>query len=195
GHSQLKTGHPVRSAIHKQLNGRLVLRWVTTWESLLLYVLRLLFYSNTHIESIYLCSHQLFVTLGSLNCSSPWLRPIMIFASSRIVKIEVVPPSLTAGLKTINLKVNGNFSQLLLPFPSLVRRHQHIGSPTDASSITVYRHAVQPYKVASPQIFSSGGRSSVLTYMMHYHTQAAQAASLHEVPWYRRCYWLVDLPD
>ncbi|KAH0366953.1 hypothetical protein KCU65_g5026, partial [Aureobasidium melanogenum] len=31
-HSQLKTGHPVRSAIHKQLNGRLVLRWVTTWE-------------------------------------------------------------------------------------------------------------------------------------------------------------------
>ncbi|KAG9833688.1 hypothetical protein KCU98_g21363, partial [Aureobasidium melanogenum] len=37
--SQLKTGHPVRSAIHKQLNGRLVLRWVTTWESLLLYVL------------------------------------------------------------------------------------------------------------------------------------------------------------
>ncbi|KAG9648759.1 hypothetical protein KCU64_g9681, partial [Aureobasidium melanogenum] len=37
-HSQLKTGHPVRSAIHKQLNGRLVLRWVTTWESLLLYV-------------------------------------------------------------------------------------------------------------------------------------------------------------
>ncbi|KAH0288077.1 hypothetical protein KCU62_g5420, partial [Aureobasidium sp. EXF-3399] len=42
GHSQLETGHPVRSAIHKQLNGRLVLRWVTTWESLLLYVLLLL---------------------------------------------------------------------------------------------------------------------------------------------------------
>ncbi|KAH0023475.1 hypothetical protein KCU78_g5403, partial [Aureobasidium melanogenum] len=41
GHSQLKTGHPVRSAIHKQLNGRLVLWWVTTWESLLLYVLNL----------------------------------------------------------------------------------------------------------------------------------------------------------
>ncbi|KAH0026746.1 hypothetical protein KCU78_g4256, partial [Aureobasidium melanogenum] len=39
GHSQLKTGHPVRFAIHKQLNGRLVLRWVTTWESLLMYVL------------------------------------------------------------------------------------------------------------------------------------------------------------
>ncbi|KAG9552271.1 hypothetical protein KCU79_g12750, partial [Aureobasidium melanogenum] len=36
GHSQLKTGHPVRSAIHKQLNGRLVLWWVTTGESLLL---------------------------------------------------------------------------------------------------------------------------------------------------------------
>jgi hypothetical protein len=29
GHSQLKTGHPVRSAIHEQLNGRLVLRWVS----------------------------------------------------------------------------------------------------------------------------------------------------------------------
>ncbi|KAG9689958.1 hypothetical protein KCU95_g7978, partial [Aureobasidium melanogenum] len=43
GHSQLKTGHPVRSAIHKLLNGRLVLRWVTTWESLLLYVLYLFF--------------------------------------------------------------------------------------------------------------------------------------------------------
>jgi hypothetical protein len=43
GHSQLQTGHPVRSAIHKQLNGRLVLRWVTTWESLLLYVLPFLF--------------------------------------------------------------------------------------------------------------------------------------------------------
>ncbi|KAG9748769.1 hypothetical protein KCU73_g7000, partial [Aureobasidium melanogenum] len=42
GHSQLKTGHPVRSTIHKQLNGRLVLRWVTTWESLLLYVLYLI---------------------------------------------------------------------------------------------------------------------------------------------------------
>ncbi|KAG9591633.1 hypothetical protein KCU77_g13250, partial [Aureobasidium melanogenum] len=42
-HSQLKTGHPVRSAIHKQLNGRLVLRWVTTWESLLLYVLLIVF--------------------------------------------------------------------------------------------------------------------------------------------------------
>ncbi|KAG9644449.1 hypothetical protein KCU64_g11334, partial [Aureobasidium melanogenum] len=41
----LKTGHPVRSAIHKQLNGRLVLRWVTTWESLLLYVLHSLLLS------------------------------------------------------------------------------------------------------------------------------------------------------
>jgi hypothetical protein len=30
-----------RPLCHKQLNGRLVLRWVTTWESLLLYVLDL----------------------------------------------------------------------------------------------------------------------------------------------------------
>ncbi|KAH0342164.1 hypothetical protein KCU81_g5807, partial [Aureobasidium melanogenum] len=60
-HSQLKTGHPVRSAIHKQLNGRLVLRWVTTWESLLLYVLRPLLSSTTQSVSspIWLCSHQL----------------------------------------------------------------------------------------------------------------------------------------
>ncbi|KAG9511537.1 hypothetical protein KCV07_g10102, partial [Aureobasidium melanogenum] len=48
GHSQLKTGHPVRSAIHKQLNGRLVLRWVTTWESLLLYVLFLCLLMRGH---------------------------------------------------------------------------------------------------------------------------------------------------
>jgi hypothetical protein len=57
GHSQLKTGHPVRSAIHKQLNGRLVLRWVTTWESLLLYVLCFLFFTVIHpaddVEAVY----------------------------------------------------------------------------------------------------------------------------------------------
>ncbi|KAG9784527.1 hypothetical protein KCU95_g9316, partial [Aureobasidium melanogenum] len=58
GHSQLKTGHPVRSAIHKQLNGRLVLRWVTTWESLLLYVLRFLLSCLHHLD---LYSYQLFV--------------------------------------------------------------------------------------------------------------------------------------
>ncbi|KAG9725067.1 hypothetical protein KCU59_g15381, partial [Aureobasidium melanogenum] len=51
-HSQLKTGHPVRSAIHKQLNGRLVLRWVTTWESLLLYVLHLYISSFGNDRSI-----------------------------------------------------------------------------------------------------------------------------------------------
>ncbi|KEQ80464.1 hypothetical protein M438DRAFT_385940, partial [Aureobasidium pullulans EXF-150] len=52
GHSQLKTGHPVRSAIHKQLNGRLVLRWVTTWESLLLYVYFVFFNSFARRLSI-----------------------------------------------------------------------------------------------------------------------------------------------
>ncbi|KAH0255660.1 hypothetical protein KCU91_g17363, partial [Aureobasidium melanogenum] len=49
---QLKTGHPVRSAIHKQLNGRLVLRWVTTWESLLLYVL-----FCTHNNRLFILHH------------------------------------------------------------------------------------------------------------------------------------------
>ncbi|KEQ87433.1 hypothetical protein M438DRAFT_386650 [Aureobasidium pullulans EXF-150] len=60
GHSQLKTGHPVRSAIHKQLNGRLVLRWVTTWESLLLYVLHLF------------CSSRFFLAVASTLSVLPW---------------------------------------------------------------------------------------------------------------------------
>ncbi|KAG9848068.1 hypothetical protein KCU98_g5656, partial [Aureobasidium melanogenum] len=51
--SQLKTGHPVRSAIHKQLNGRLVLRWVTTWESLLLYVLQFIALSSSIFDSLF----------------------------------------------------------------------------------------------------------------------------------------------
>ena len=38
-HRLRKTGHPVRSAIHKPQIGRLVVGWVTTSESLLLYVL------------------------------------------------------------------------------------------------------------------------------------------------------------
>jgi hypothetical protein len=54
GHSQLKTGHPVRSAIHKQLNGRLVLRWVTTWESLLLYVLHFCTLESVYLFAIYI---------------------------------------------------------------------------------------------------------------------------------------------
>ncbi|KAG9684265.1 hypothetical protein KCU95_g13153, partial [Aureobasidium melanogenum] len=53
-HSQLKTGHPVRSAIHKQLNGRLVLRWVTTWESLLLYVLCFSFASSSRSHVLHI---------------------------------------------------------------------------------------------------------------------------------------------
>ncbi|KAG9942218.1 hypothetical protein KCU85_g9270, partial [Aureobasidium melanogenum] len=62
--SQLKTGHPVRSAIHKQLNGRLVLRWVTTWESLLLYVLHLdLFASLRLFEAFCCCTLFLLITL------------------------------------------------------------------------------------------------------------------------------------
>ncbi|KUJ11655.1 uncharacterized protein LY89DRAFT_758432, partial [Mollisia scopiformis] len=38
-HRLRKTGHPVRSAIHKSQIGRLVVGWVTTSEYLLLYVL------------------------------------------------------------------------------------------------------------------------------------------------------------
>ncbi|KEQ86537.1 hypothetical protein M438DRAFT_177869, partial [Aureobasidium pullulans EXF-150] len=64
GHSQLKTGHPVRSAIHKQLNGRLVLRWVTTWESLLLYVL-----FCTFLLALPSWEHHLMFFLSVLMCS------------------------------------------------------------------------------------------------------------------------------
>jgi hypothetical protein len=38
-HRLKRTGHPVRSAIHKLQIGRLVVGWVTTSEYLLLYVL------------------------------------------------------------------------------------------------------------------------------------------------------------
>ena len=38
-HRLRRIGHPVRSAIHKPQIGRLVVGWVTTSESLLLYVI------------------------------------------------------------------------------------------------------------------------------------------------------------
>ncbi|KAG9567666.1 hypothetical protein KCU71_g11445, partial [Aureobasidium melanogenum] len=64
-HSQLKTGHPVRSAIHKQLNGRLVLRWVTTWESLLLYVLHYLLLSPSgYALTNFLCLEEASIKLN-----------------------------------------------------------------------------------------------------------------------------------
>ena len=42
-HRLRRIGHPVRSAIHKPQIGRLVVGWVTTSESLLLYVFRFYF--------------------------------------------------------------------------------------------------------------------------------------------------------
>jgi hypothetical protein len=45
-HRFKRTGHPVRSAIHKLEIGRLVVGWVTTSEYLLLYVSFLLFFSS-----------------------------------------------------------------------------------------------------------------------------------------------------
>ncbi|KAH0364674.1 hypothetical protein KCU65_g6562, partial [Aureobasidium melanogenum] len=71
GHSQLKTGHPVRSAIHKQLNGRLVLRWVTTWESLLLYVLVLPILFCFLFSSPYLSRYSLQCCLDELAVKMP----------------------------------------------------------------------------------------------------------------------------
>jgi hypothetical protein len=64
GHSQLKTGHPVRSAIHKQLTGRLVLRWVTTWESLLLYVLVFFPISFLSLSNVNFLCHMLVRLFG-----------------------------------------------------------------------------------------------------------------------------------
>ena len=54
-HRLRKTGHPVRSAIHKPQIDRLVVGWVTTSESRLLYVffghfLHKLFYQKTIVE-------------------------------------------------------------------------------------------------------------------------------------------------
>ena len=49
-HSFLKTGHPVRSAILKQVIGRSVVGWVTTSEYLLLYVFGFFFFLLLAIE-------------------------------------------------------------------------------------------------------------------------------------------------
>ena len=43
-HRLRRTGHPVRSAIHKPQIGRSVVEWVTISESLLLYVFRFSFW-------------------------------------------------------------------------------------------------------------------------------------------------------
>ena len=49
-HRQLRIGDPVRSRIHKQLTDRLVVGWVTTSESRLMYVLSYLVHPD--IQSI-----------------------------------------------------------------------------------------------------------------------------------------------
>ena len=48
-HRYLKTRDPVRSPIAKQIIARLVLGWVTTGESLVLYVFGLLFLRNRYV--------------------------------------------------------------------------------------------------------------------------------------------------
>ena len=48
-HRLRKTGHPVRSAIHKPQIGRLVVGWVTTSEYLLLYVFELFFLTSERV--------------------------------------------------------------------------------------------------------------------------------------------------
>ena len=51
-HRLKKTGHPVRSAIHKLEIGRLVVGWVTTSESLLSYVFWVFFRGSLFDASI-----------------------------------------------------------------------------------------------------------------------------------------------
>ncbi len=63
GHRQQTTGHPVRSAIHKLLIGRLVVGSVTTSESLLLYVFVLFLFllriiTANHLLSFYCIYHS-----------------------------------------------------------------------------------------------------------------------------------------
>ena len=53
-HRLRKTGHPVRSAIHKPQIGRLVVGWVTTSESLLLYVFALFLIYNSAFLALWL---------------------------------------------------------------------------------------------------------------------------------------------
>ncbi|KAG9688248.1 hypothetical protein KCU95_g13668, partial [Aureobasidium melanogenum] len=85
GHSQLKTGHPVRSAIHKQLNGRLVLRWVTTWESLLLCVLPFLFLLPTNVVK----QNQLFISSADVMDDTKLLKA-RVLSRSRQVRVAGV---------------------------------------------------------------------------------------------------------
>ena len=49
-HRLMRTGHPVRSAILKHQIGRSVVGWVTTSESLLLYVIFLLPFWYRHVK-------------------------------------------------------------------------------------------------------------------------------------------------
>lgn len=76
-HRLRRIGHPVRSAIHKPQIGRLVVGWVTTSESLLLYVLRRAF----AFAGVRFCSPPTFPSLptrDNLWCtrdSLPWTRP------------------------------------------------------------------------------------------------------------------------
>jgi len=56
-HRQLKIGDPARSRIHKQLTGSLVVGWVTTSESVLMYLSQS-FASPLHfvlVISLYTC--------------------------------------------------------------------------------------------------------------------------------------------
>ena len=51
GHRSQRTEDPVRSPVLKLRTGRLVLRWVTTWEYRLLYVLQFFF---NHVYKLFL---------------------------------------------------------------------------------------------------------------------------------------------
>ena len=96
GHSQLKTGHPVRSAIHKQLNGRLVLRWVTTWESLLLYVLFFCPVRPPFTSSICLSRHLGVCGSKGMILSSPHISPFDDYRSvSRVRCVSLQPHCFT----------------------------------------------------------------------------------------------------
>jgi hypothetical protein len=70
-HRILRTRLPVRSALFKQDTGGLVVRWVTTSESPLLYVFELFALTYVALESIYLTSFATTRCLGS-TARAPW---------------------------------------------------------------------------------------------------------------------------
>jgi hypothetical protein len=72
-HRKLKAGIPVRSSLHKQFTGGLVVRWVTTGESPLLYVFVFLVFFGGEITGHVSCAwHHRWFAYQSSHCRQVW---------------------------------------------------------------------------------------------------------------------------